>query len=142
MPTDPRFFWHVTVNTHIFFFGPRIFLKSNWKLVETETPFKCHKILPFGNISAVDEDNSVKYYHYVRINAHFQTKTGKWAFMYMYVRCIHVVSVSTSFQLDLRIILGPKKNICVFTVTCQKNLGSVGINLKKKIFFYYRQNQK
>ena len=22
----------------------------------------------------------------------------------------------------------PKKNICVFTVTCQKNLGSVGIN--------------
>ena len=21
MPTDPRFFWHVTVNTHIFFFG-------------------------------------------------------------------------------------------------------------------------
>ena len=22
MPTDPRFFWHVTVNTHIFLFGP------------------------------------------------------------------------------------------------------------------------
>jgi hypothetical protein len=21
MPTDPRFFWHVTVNIHIFFFG-------------------------------------------------------------------------------------------------------------------------
>ena len=21
MPTDPRFFWHVTVNTHIFFLG-------------------------------------------------------------------------------------------------------------------------
>jgi hypothetical protein len=21
IPTDPRFFWHVTVNTHIFFFG-------------------------------------------------------------------------------------------------------------------------
>ena len=39
--------------------------------------FKCHKILPFDNISAVDEDNSVKYYHYVRINARFQTKTGK-----------------------------------------------------------------
>ena len=25
-------------------------------------------------------------------------------------------------------IVRPKKNICVFTVTCQKNLGSVGIN--------------
>ena len=22
MPTDPRFFLHVTINTHIFFFGP------------------------------------------------------------------------------------------------------------------------
>ena len=31
----------------------------------------------------------------------------------------------------------PKKNICVFTVTCQKNLGSVGINY----FFNYRQNR-
>ena len=31
----------------------------------------------------------------------------------------------------------PKKNICVFTVTCQKNLGSVGINF----FFYYQQNR-
>jgi hypothetical protein len=36
--------------------------------------------------------------------------------------------------------LGPKKNICVFTVTCQKNLGSVGWD--KKNFFYYRQNRK
>ena len=26
----------------------------------------------------------------------------------------------------------PKKNICVFTVTCHKNLGSVGIN-----FFFF-----
>ena len=28
----------------------------------------------------------------------------------------------------------PKKNICVFTVTCQKNLGSVGNKKKKKNF--------
>ena len=31
-----------------------------------------------------------------------------------------------------------KKNICVFTVTCQKNLGSVGI--KFFYYYYYRQN--
>ena len=31
--------------------------------------------------------------------------------------------------------LGPKKNICVFTVTCQKNLGSVGWD-KNIIFFF------
>ena len=30
--------------------------------------------------------------------------------------------------------LGPKKNICVFTVTCQKNLGSVG---RHYIFVFY-----
>ena len=29
-------------------------------------------------------------------------------------------------------LVGPKKNLCVFTVTCQKNLGSVGII----IFFF------
>jgi hypothetical protein len=29
-PTDPRFFWHVTVNTHIFLFG----LIVNWFLLE------------------------------------------------------------------------------------------------------------
>ena len=28
--------------------------------------------------------------------------------------------------------LGQKKNICVFTVTCQKNLGSVG-----RHYYYY-----
>ena len=31
----------------------------------------------------------------------------------------------------------PKKNICVFTVTCQKNLGSVGIN-----FFFFLLSAK
>ena len=37
----------------------------------------------------------------------------------------------------------PKKNICVFTVTCQKNLGSVGQHyFFISIFFYYRQNRK
>ena len=25
MPTDPRFFWHVTVNTHIYFFLAELF---------------------------------------------------------------------------------------------------------------------
>jgi hypothetical protein len=34
----------------------------------------------------------------------------------------------------------PKKNICVFTVTCQKNIGSVGINFF--FFLNYRQNRK
>ena len=33
--------------------------------------------------------------------------------------------------------LGPKKNVCVFTVTCQKNLRSVGIN-----FFIYLLSTK
>ena len=37
----------------------------------------------------------------------------------------------------------PKKNICVFTVTCQKNLGSVGRDKFFLIFYYYyRQNRK
>jgi hypothetical protein len=31
-----------------------------------------------------------------------------------------------------------KKKICVFTVACQQNLGSVGSNF----FFYYWQNRK
>ena len=37
--------------------------------------------------------------------------------------------------------LRPKKKICVFTVTCQKNIGSVG---RDKLFSlsYYRQNRK
>ena len=35
----------------------------------------------------------------------------------------------------------PKKNICVFTVTCQKNLGSVG-RINFFFFIYYRQNRK
>ena len=35
----------------------------------------------------------------------------------------------------------PKNNICVFTVTCQKNLGSVGRDFFN-FFFYYRQNRK
>ena len=35
---------------------------------------------------------------------------------------------STSYNL-----IRPKKNICVFTVTCQKNLGSVG----RDIFFFF-----
>jgi hypothetical protein len=30
--------------------------------------------------------------------------------------------------------LGPKKKICVFTVTCQKNLGSVG---RDSFFFFF-----
>jgi hypothetical protein len=33
----------------------------------------------------------------------------------------------------------PKKNICVFTVTCQKNLGSVGINFFFFFFYYLPQ---
>jgi hypothetical protein len=38
-----------------------------------------------------------------------------------------------------QISVEPKKNICVFTVTCQENLGSVvGINI---FFFNYRQNR-
>ena len=36
--------------------------------------------------------------------------------------------------------LRPKKKKCVFTVTCQKNLGSVGIIII--FFFYYRHNRK
>jgi hypothetical protein len=36
--------------------------------------------------------------------------------------------------------LGPKKNICVFTVTCQKNLGSVGWD--KNIFFFFLLSTK
>jgi hypothetical protein len=32
------------------------------------------------------------------------------------------------------VIVRPKKNICVFTVPCQKNLGSVGINF---FFFFF-----
>ena len=36
-------------------------------------------------------------------------------------------------------ILGPKKRICVFTVTCQKNLGSVGIIL---FFFSFLPSAK
>jgi hypothetical protein len=39
----------------------------------------------------------------------------------------------------LRLFIRPKKNICVFTATCQKNLGSVG---RDYFFFYYRQNRK
>ena len=44
------------------------------------------------------------------------------------------------FSIYSETCLWPKKNICVFTVTCQKNLGSVGWD--KKNFFYYRQNRK
>ena len=33
-------------------------------------------------------------------------------------------------------------NVCVFIVTCQKNLGSVGRDQFFILFFYYRQNRK
>jgi hypothetical protein len=33
MPNDPRFFWHVTINTHIFFFGLTVTwtVENKWK---------------------------------------------------------------------------------------------------------------
>ena len=40
-----------------------------------------------------------------------------------------------------QLCIRPKKNICVFTVTCQKNLGSVGRHYYF-FFFNYRQNRK
>ena len=41
----------------------------------------------------------------------------------------HIPNILGTCQLCIR----PKKNICVFTVTCQKNLGSVG----RHYFFYF-----
>jgi hypothetical protein len=39
----------------------------------------------------------------------------------------------TVFELTILMVTRPNKKICVFTVTCQKNLGSVG----RHYFYYY-----
>jgi hypothetical protein len=50
--------------------------------------------------------------------------------------------VDASYQVSLHMAKA-KKYICVFTVTCQKNLGSVGRDYYYFFFFfYYRQNRK
>ena len=46
MPTDPRFFWHVTVNTHIFFFG----------LIRPD--FRCTEIVKYYKITSSREVTS------------------------------------------------------------------------------------
>jgi hypothetical protein len=41
------------------------------------------------------------------------------------ISCGDLIMLSV-ILLWLKIELGPKKKLCVFTVTCQKNLGSIG----------------
>ena len=41
MPTDPRFFGHVTVNTHIFFLALQ--WPELWKISENETQYQIWK---------------------------------------------------------------------------------------------------
>jgi hypothetical protein len=47
-----------------------------------------------------------------------------WAVLYM----LDVYFLTFRLSLLVFFLIWPKKNICVFTVTCQKNLVSVGIN--------------
>ena len=50
-------------------------------------------------------------------------------------------SLTLHFAKEHFFLIRPKKNICVFTVTCQKNQGSVGIKFFIS-YFFYRQNRK
>jgi hypothetical protein len=41
MPTDPRFFWNVTVNTHFFFLALQ--WSELWKVIENKTQYQIWK---------------------------------------------------------------------------------------------------
>jgi hypothetical protein len=49
---------------------------------------------------------------------------------YNYHKIVTNTSYPPSTLPNIYIYIWPKKNICVFTVTCQKNLGSVGHTFK------------
>ena len=55
---------------------------------------------------------------------------------WLIMSCVYISHEETK---KVNVIIRPKKNICVFTVTCQKNLGSVG---RHSFFFFFLLSAK
>jgi hypothetical protein len=67
MPTDPRFFWHVTVNTHVFFLALQ--WPELWKISENKTQYQTLMLIKqhitYMNISRyanIDKFVNIRYF--------------------------------------------------------------------------------